>query len=856
LADIYQALEYFSEAEEQHKRALAIREQVLRPDNEDLGRSIGRLGLLYLAQGRMEDAEPLLARGLAIAQSRRGLYSKENEADSLNNLGLVYSATGRSEKADESFRRALQIDETIYGASHPEVATILTNWALSYKSSNGDAELLLKRALAIMEGAYGKDHLGTTFSLHNLAMLYRSEGRLDDAEDLLKRSLEIRRRSLELDNSDLALSRSSLGWLFVDRERWNEAYDLFMQSAESSIRRSRRERRSPRNTADLAERANIGQAMAVFVGQVAVGWKIAERVPLRNGSLQEETFLAAQWAHTSMTGSAVARMAARFGAKDPNLASVVRERQDLVVAWQLLDARFTSVRAHARDQQDSREADEIRTSLKNIDQKIETIDQRLGKEFPEFIALAYPEPLDISAVRELLGPEEALIQFLDLSKFSDIPEQTFAWVVTKNNDPQWLRIPIGTSALIEKVEMLRCGLDAEQWEGIEHPARCGRLLGIDSKPPLEVPLPFNLSVAHDLYRMLLAPFEELIRDKNLFIVPSGPLTSLPFHVLVTETPKTKLPKTFGEFKDVAWLVRRQPITILPSVASLQELRKLAKQSAAPKAYIGYGNPVLHGADDCRRGQIRSDCSVFNTASDARANSGAIHSRMEMRSASLERMFRNGIATEAVLAEVRALCPLPDTAQEIRCVAQSFGGTDSEVRLGEDATEAEIKRLSESGELAKYRVLHFATHGLLAGDTGFMEGREGEPALVMTPDPGNDGLLKASEVAQLKLNADWVILSACNTAAGDKLGAEALSGLARAFFYAGTRALLVSHWPVYSDVAVRLVNDIFSAMRANQAIGRAEALRHAMIRLIEDPTSDDNVHPSIWAPFIVVGEGRR
>ena len=153
------------------------------------------------------------------------------------------------------------------------------------------------------------------------------------------------------------------------------------------------------------------------------------------------------------------------------------------------------------------------------------------------------------------------------------------------------------------------------------------------------------------------------------------------------------------------------------------------------------------------------------------------------------------------------------------------------------------------------------HGLLAGDTELMAHREGEPALVMTPPaaPKNaedDGLLTASEVAQLKLNADWVILSACNTAAGDKLGAEALSGLARAFFYAGARTLLVSHWPVYSDAAVQLIDRTFAEIRKEDNIGRSEAHRRAMIALIDDPAQADNPHPAVWAPFVVVGEGGR
>ncbi len=112
---------------------------------------------------------------------------------------------------------------------------------------------------------------------------------------------------------------------------------------------------------------------------------------------------------------------------------------------------------------------------------------------------------------------------------------------------------------------------------------------------------------------------------------------------------------------------------------------------------------------------------------------------------------------------------------------------------------------------------------------------------------------ASEVAQLKLNAEWVVLSACNTAAGEKPGAEALSGLARAFFYSGSRTLLVSHWPVVSEAAVLLTTKTFASLQAEPGLGRAEALRRSMLSLIDEGEPYQR-HPSYWAPFIVVGEG--
>ena len=118
---------------------------------------------------------------------------------------------------------------------------------------------------------------------------------------------------------------------------------------------------------------------------------------------------------------------------------------------------------------------------------------------------------------------------------------------------------------------------------------------------------------------------------------------------------------------------------------------------------------------------------------------------------------------------------------------------------------------------------------------------------------DDGYLSASEIAKLKLDADWVILSACNTAAGEAKGAEALSGLARAFFYAGARAMLVSHWYVNSEATVALIKGAFGELKAAPKIGRAEALRRSMLTLI-DNGPQRFAHPAAWSLFVVVGEG--
>ena len=186
------------------------------------------------------------------------------------------------------------------------------------------------------------------------------------------------------------------------------------------------------------------------------------------------------------------------------------------------------------------------------------------------------------------------------------------------------------------------------------------------------------------------------------------------------------------------------------------------------------------------------------------------------------------------------------------MAASVGATEADIILGPKATETRVKQT----RLEDYRIIYFATHGLLAGEVAKLAKLNAEPALVLSlpdnPTPFDDGLLTASEAAQLKLNADWVVLSACNTAAGDGSGAEALSGLASAFFYAGGRSLLVSHWQAEVDSSAQLMIGTFAALAADPNLSHGEALQKAMLAMIDDPTRPW-AKPKFWAPFVVVGE---
>jgi len=325
-----------------------------------------------------------------------------------------------------------------------------------------------------------------------------------------------------------------------------------------------------------------------------------------------------------------------------------------------------------------------------------------------------------------------------------------------------------------------------------------------------------------------AIIEPLVKDKgSLLVAPSGALTALPFHLLVTEKPAAAIPETIDGYRAAAWLVKRQAVSVLPSVSSLKALRAFARKDQAVKPMTGFGDPVFNPAQEPggKRTASRSLASLAYT--DFWQGAGVDRTRLAL-----------------------ALPQLPDTAVELNAVAKDLSVAASDIHLGSDASETTVKH----APLADYRIVYFATHGLVADDVKGLA----EPSLALSmptqPSDLDDGLLTASEVAQLKLNADWVVLSACNTIAGDKPGAEALSGLARSFFYAGARALLVTHWAVDSEAATRLATATFDRLKEDPGLGRAEALRQAMLGYLNDASSPRNAYPAFWGPFALIGEG--
>ena len=836
LAELYRNQGRFAEAEELRRREIEMVEG-FGPDTVDLARSLSNFGTLLAAQRRASEAEALHRRALAILE--RSLPPDHPDiATALNNLADAVGQRGERTQAEALLRRSLALREQKHGASHRSVALALDNLAteLFEQKRYAEAEPLSRRALAINEAVLPAGHPSIAQSLANLATVVDAAGRSAETRVLHERALAIRRAALGPAHPAVLLSLLNLGSNALDLSDWRRAYDTLGEAG-----RLWRQRAALRSgllqTSDQPVGGELETARAAFLGLAFAAARLREAGgdPAR---LMEDAFQAVQLSSGSVAAGAMARAGARAAAGNVRLSGLVRERQDIAERHAALDRQLFNALGQSGASRDAALVDGLRSSLGALQQRAAAIDASLARDFSSYASLVAPEPLSLQATQALLGPAEALL----------VPAPTrlgtLVFVVTRDAARMMATGLVGRE-LEAIVARLRCGLDGEAWQD-EGANRCRALVGVGRDRDF---LPFDVAAAHALYSGLLAGAEDLLRDKRLLIVPQGALTTIPFQVLVTEPPQGAAVQ--HRPRDIAWLGKRQPLAVLPSVTSLGLARAAAQASLAPKPFLGFANPLLIGArGDDRTAFARQRCP----AGQARPSSPGV-SRTAPRS--LSRLRAPDIEA------LRRVAPLPETTDEVCAVAAALRAPAGDLYLGSRATVREVKRLAAAGRLADYRVIHFATHGLVAGGASDIEQGLLEPAILLTPPPPGTtgraleedrGLLTASDIAALQLNADWVVMSACNTAAGSATSAEPLAGLARAFFHAGARALLVSHWSVYSTAAVSLTTRAFGEIAASPALGKAEALRRAMSALMasSDPFE---AHPAYWAPFVLIGGER-
>ena len=537
----------------------------------------------------------------------------------------------------------------------------------------------------------------------------------------------------------------------------------------------------------------------------------------------DSSFTVADFVHGHSVQRVVAAVSARSAVKNPELADLIRREQD---AGKRLDALY-GILTNAVAQRRTVKNPEVIRSLKEQISKlgkarlafIKEIDSR----FPKYAQLINPVPPSLKEAKASLNPGESLISIY-IGR-----DQSFVWAVPYEGKVMFTIVPLGKKEIDTMVARIRSTLEPN-----------AKRLG-------EIPQ-FDLETAYALFKAFFEPVREAWKNsKSLLVVPHGALSYLPLSLLPTEQTTVPADKDvwFENYKRVPWLVRSHAVTVLPSVSTLILLRTMPQAARAQLPFVGFGDPYFNEQQALAAAKPEKE---LQTASFKQPDDYVL------RGLSIQRVQTDQLDS----AQIEILPRLPETAEEIRSMALAMNADPNrDVFTGAQANEQQVKTM----DLSRYKVIAFATHGLAPGDLdGLLQ-----PALALSSPKfagvDGDGFLTMEEIFGLWLNADWVVLSACNTAAGREQGAEALSGLCRAFFYSGAQALLITNWRVETNSAKALTTNLFKRQAQNPVLTRAEALRQSKLFLIDaaghvDPESGKMLfsyaHPIFWAAFSLVG----
>jgi CHAT domain-containing protein len=810
LAQSYAIQGQYVQASALHRRALAIREKSYGAESPQVAISLSMLASLYNTQGFYAQAELLHKRVLAIREKSVGTEHRD-VAWALGNLAWTYSSQGKYAQAEPLYKRALAIREKSNGAESPEVASSLYLLARLYSAQGqyAQAEPLFKRAVEISEKSEGTDHATEAMPLIDLADLYRAQGQHAQAEPLYKRALLILEEFFAADSHGIAMSLNGLAANYDAQGQYPQA--LAQARRVTAIYRNRIVAAGSRDGAARVASSN----QEGFLRHLLLLARNADQEPI--SKVADEAFQLMQVSQASGTAAAIAKMADRFANGDDELATLIKRKQDAAHGFVRLEAQLLTAVSQSPQRRNAAAEQQLRDEVAATGKEIALVDAELSSRFPNYQELTRPEPLAVAQVRALLKPGEAMLAY-ELGS-SAAGDSSFAWVVKADGDTIFMKLSVKANEVADQVATVRAQMELNQ---------DGKLQKV------------SVDVLHDLYRGLVAPVEAQLRGVNhILVVPTGPLQSLPFGMLVASAPP-RIARDM-DYARVDWIAKRYATSVLPSVSSIQAFRQFAKGGNAQEPFAGFGDPSIGEQSGSVRGK-GAKLAKIDIAAAYRNLRGPVNGDAPV------------VASTAEIADVeviRRASSLPDTATELRAMAKTLKAGEQAIWLRDDATETRVKQ----SDLSKYRILAFSTHGVIAGQLKGV----GEPGLILTPPKvgtvEDDGYLSSGEIAKLKLNADWVILSACNTAASDGTpGAEGLSGMAKAFFYAGARSLLVSHWPVASEATVPLTTHMLKEFDAHPNLGKARAQQKAMLELMHTKDHPEYAHPLFWAPFVVVGEG--
>lgn len=777
---------------------------------------VARRAEVIARQGRLQEAEIEFLQALASQVSRRGRYAVET-ADMLRGYTGIVLERGQGADAEKLARVALDTYRQI--GHRPDSVSIAYSQVLL-----GRALTMLRRdaeAVAVFEQA-ARDLAADPLRAERLVRTNASyaislirTGRAKDAVRVMEGALRGRSADYGSDHLDTAETRALLGVAKAAAgDRLGALADLkptipvlvrgteALGAGGTPVRRVR--------TLMLILEAYLGLLADLGRGQAA------------DFDLLDESFRIADIAHGSSVQQAIAANATRSAVSDPELAELVRRAQDARQQVTSLRGLLSELLASPKDQSSASAIADLRRDIGMIEAAVDSIDGEIGRRFPAFADLMRPRAVAPAEIEAALTPGEAMI-------LTYVGEQRlFTWALQRGRKPAFAVTDLSRAELNAMVRSLRKSLD----------------------PTNDADISFDFAAAHRLYNAVLAPVAATWQGAStLTVVPDKALGQLPFAVLVTE-PTSAIREQpgrpqFSGYGSVPWLIRKAAVVQLPSASSLLALRgALGNAAHARRPFIGFGDPL------------------FNLAqlTEAASQQMALVRGASGKTVRLSR--RNSPdARKLDTRKLDSLPRLPETADEMRAIAEALGADPAKDVIVGAATNV---RTVKTMDLSDRRVVMFATHGLKAGDlTGL-----NQPALALSSPAvagiEGSGLFTVDDVLGLKLNADWVVLSACNTAAPEGEGAEAISGLGRAFFYAGTRAVLVTSWAVETNSAAMLTAGVFRRQAADPSLSRAEALRQAELAVMAaaappDPATGtveySYAHPMFWAPYVLVGDGR-
>jgi CHAT domain-containing protein/Flp pilus assembly protein TadD len=828
------------QARKLHEQALDLRKQLFGERHPAVATSLNNLGAVCHAQGDLVQARRLYEQALDL---RKQLFGERHPdmATSLDNLAMVCKEQGDLPQARKLGQQALNLRKQLFGERHPDVATSLGNLAMVCKEQ-GDlpqARKLGQQALDLFKQLFGERHPAVATSLNNLANVCHAQGDLVQARRLHEQALDLRKQLFGERHPDVALSLNNLATVFGDQRDlpqavWYSTAAVLASRLPPVDRVTLADLHADDLTCDAntvrqlellgmylpfstqrSERSSYRQAAKAY----ALAAALLDR--LRGNVIQTEESKLVQGAELSGIISARVRLAANlfvldgkaedlhtaFTAIEQGSARVFlealararsyqvggvpegrqQEERDLLSHIRGIDGRIQRENARTLDK---RNADLVAKLYEELKQKRADLDEftaQLRTDYPQYAALQYPKPCTLAQARDCLAANEVAVLFALHRKGSS------AVIVQKTPAPGdkgegvavvWLP---GSDVLGSKVRTL---VDAEV---LKSDSRC-RELGAE------------------LFDLLLKPLAPYIQGKDLVLVPDGALWELPFELLVEGRTAERDGRYLIETRQLRYTPR---MTVLHLTGLWEQTRK-----APPEPLWALADPVFSKDDSRAKG-------------DLHAATQNLLARYALRHGSRNVTWQR----------------LPATRAEVQAIADLYHVPEDDVVKDTLANEKVLKTASKDGILARKRYIHLATHGLL----GVGLGRPPSLVLSLVGNDGqeqlggpNDGFLTMQEVTHLKLNADLVVLSACETGKGDLRPAEGVQGLARSFLYAGSRGVVCSLWSVEDVRTARLMEALYRRLQEGKP--SAEALALARRQLIAEEQA-----PFYWAPFILIGK---